>query len=885
MEFTIHQALLSGIKAHKAGNIHEADQFFTAILKDHPKHPDANHNMGTLAISIGRVEDALPFLEQALASDPNNIQFWFSYVDALIEANHLAHAFELLKEAKRSGVRGTGFDEREKKLFALGIDETQFPKDSCPSEREMNELINLYHKGELQECMHKINDLLQRFPKSPVIWNIRGSVRAGQKQFNDAIVSYKKSLSLKPGIAEVHNNIGIALHQKGSTGEAVLSYNKALSINPSYADAYNNMGIALKDQGMHTEAIKSYTQALTFSPKNVVSYYNIGVALQAQGKHKEAMLYYRKGLGIQPNFVEALNNLGIALREQGKLNEAIQKYRKAIFVKPQHAAAHNNMGIALKDQGKHQEAIEAYEIALSLNCKYFQAQNNKGIVLQKCGKMKEAIKAYRQALEINPDFREAWNNLLVPLFIKKEPTTSPISPLLGLCKKVNFHSVKTEKSLLNYKLNLGEEDIEIYFKDAVSNLSNAKNLIIKNPQSTIYHKSARPQLPDKTVALVHFGRSGTGLLHSLIDNHPEVSTLPSIYFSEYFNHDQWLKLIAGGWDGLVDSFTAIYEVLFDASDRCPVATKSGKVNYYLGQKEGMANVGDNRDEVLKVDKKVFSNELKGLINFYTYLDASKFFELVHCAYNKALKDRRRKSLLFYHIHNPDARSYLNFINSKRLVNWLVLVREPIQSCESWIRDCFEANDHLGCSTSIVHMLFEIDKIIYRKQNSIGVRLEDLKERPRKTIPALCKWMNIAENETLYEMTAQGKRWWGDPSSPDFDIDGMEPFGQTSIKRRTGSIFSADDQFILQTLFYPFSMRFGYVEENLEQFKKDLKSIKPMLNNTFDFEKAMTKRSDVDLANFKKSDSYLYLRTGLFQRWETLNRNYTYPNMISPLALD
>ena len=54
------------------------------------------------------------------------------------------------------------------------------------------------------------------------------------------------------------------------------------------------------------------------------------------------------------------------------------------------------------------------------------------------------------------------------------------------------------------------------------------------------------------------------------------------------------------------------------------------------------------------------------------------------------------------------------------------------------------------------MLFGIDNIIYHRQNSIGVRLEDLKENPRKTIPAL--WMGIEENESLYEMTAQGARW-------------------------------------------------------------------------------------------------------------------------------
>ena len=72
------------------------------------------------------------------------------------------------------------------------------------------------------------------------------------------------------------------------------------------------------------------------------------------------------------------------------------------------------------------------------------------------------------------------------------------------------------------------------------------------------------------ISLVHFGRSGTGLLHSLIDGHPEISTLPSVYFSEYFNHSTWEKITNEGWDLIVDNFMKIYDVLFDARSTMPV---------------------------------------------------------------------------------------------------------------------------------------------------------------------------------------------------------------------------------------------------------------------------------------------------------------------------
>ena len=141
-------------------------------------------------------------------------------------------------------------------------------------------------------------------------------------------------------------------------------------------------------------------------------------------------------------------------------------------------------------------------------------------------------------------------------------------------------------------------------------------------------------------------------------------------------------------------------------------------------------------------------------------------------------------------------------------------------------------------------------------------------------------MGIELNDCFYEMTAQGKKWWGDPSSPDFLKDGMDPFGKTSIKRKIGSIFTENDQFILRTLFYPFSVRFGYAKEDFEQFKSDLETIRPMLDRLFDFEKKILEGMKIERELFIKSGSYLYLRSCLIERWNTLNKFYTYPNMIS-----
>ena len=182
------------------------------------------------------------------------------------------------------------------------------------------------------------------------------------------------------------------------------------------------------------------------------------------------------------------------------------------------------------------------------------------------------------------------------------------------------------------------------------------------------------------------------------------------------------------------------------------------------------------------------------------------------------------------------------------------------------------------------MLYEMTSVIFQKYNAIGVRLEDLKVSPEKTIPALCKWMNIDEEPGLYEGTAQGKKWWGDPSSPEFGKEGQSTFDPSSIKRKVGLIFSEGDQLILKTLFYPFNIKFGYAKENQSIFRSNLQKIRPMLDTMFDFEKTIAKNQQINEEDFMKMGNFLYLRLSLIDRWNTLNELNTYPDMIERLEI-
>ena len=96
---------------------------------------------------------------------------------------------------------------------------------------------------------------------------------------------------------------------------------------------------------------------------------------------------------------------------------------------------------------------------------------------------------------------------------------------------------------------------------------------------------------------------------------------------------------------MTDRFIETYEVLFHSSARSRIETASMKLINYMGKADGMANVGDQRDEVLRVDESLFSEELQRLMDLHDHLDTFGFFKLVHTAYDKAIKDPNHKNLI------------------------------------------------------------------------------------------------------------------------------------------------------------------------------------------------------------------------------------------------
>jgi tetratricopeptide (TPR) repeat protein len=264
MELTIEQALQQGVAAHKEGKLQDAERLYRDILQSQPLHPDANHNLGVLAVSVNKSEAALPLFKTALEANPKIEQFWLSYIDALIKEKQFDNAKQVLEQAKTQGLVG----ERLISLEAQLSPKTQIENvnSASPSQQQLNSLLEYYQNGRFNDAEKLAVSITNEFPKHQFAWKVLGAVLGATGKKSEALDANQTAVALSPKDAGAHNNLGIRLKELGRLDEALASYNQAIALKPDYAEAHSNLGIILQDIGRLDEALASCNQAIALKP-------------------------------------------------------------------------------------------------------------------------------------------------------------------------------------------------------------------------------------------------------------------------------------------------------------------------------------------------------------------------------------------------------------------------------------------------------------------------------------------------------------------------------------------------------------------------------------------------------------------------------------------
>lgn len=230
---------------------------------------------------------------------------------------------------------------------------------------------------------------------------------------------------------DAHFNLGVSDERAGRSQEAVVAYRRAISLRPGAAKFRERICGALVSLGRNWEALTDCAAAIRLGPK-AETYLRFGMALWRVGQRGQAAWAYQTAARLDPGMAEAHRLTGLALFEAGEYAAGLDSLARASRLDPQSEQAREaaaaararlsdlalrlatvtdpercvSLGDALRAEGAYASALAAYRRALELKPSA-ETHHRAGLALYGAGEYREAAAEYRRALKLRPEYAEA----------------------------------------------------------------------------------------------------------------------------------------------------------------------------------------------------------------------------------------------------------------------------------------------------------------------------------------------------------------------------------------------------------------------------------------------------------------------------------------------
>jgi tetratricopeptide (TPR) repeat protein len=247
-----------GLALHQQGQLAQARALYEQVLAMQPKHFDALHLFGVIAIQCQEPALAVAIIEQAININPKDAVAYANLGTAFLE-------LKLHEDAIRS------YD------LALSIKPDY-------AEAQYNRSLSLLELKRYELAIESCNNAIAIRPDYAEAHYNRGLALLELKRYEDAIKSCDSAIAIKPDYPEAHSNRGIALQRLNRLEEAVSSFEKAIAIRSNYAEAHTNLGSALQKLNRIEESLASYDRAIAIRPDHADTYFNKALILLLDGQ-------------------------------------------------------------------------------------------------------------------------------------------------------------------------------------------------------------------------------------------------------------------------------------------------------------------------------------------------------------------------------------------------------------------------------------------------------------------------------------------------------------------------------------------------------------------------------------------------------------------------
>ena len=258
----------------------------------------------------------------------------------------------------------------------------------------------------------------------------------------------------------------------------------------------------------------------------------------------------------------------------------------------------------------------------------------------------------------------------------------------------------------------------------------------------------------KIVAIGHFvSRSGTIFIHSLLDNHPEVITVPATIDIAHLLVNKKLS---------VKEYYEIFEKynpkFFDTSK----FTQKDKHNSKLW------SLGENKNEKIITNKSDFKNYFFQILKNKN-INPENILKTIYLSYSLCHnKDISKGKIFLFHPH--EKKITLRFDKFFKKTRYIIPVRNPIKVYESIIRQVKTITKVRGenyyPSGQLIESALDIDDFYKNNLNMYFIKMEDFNKNLEEEVIKLSKYLDIKFKTSMLESTFGALKYWGNDASKD-----------------------------------------------------------------------------------------------------------------------
>ncbi|MFZ0957880.1 MAG: tetratricopeptide repeat protein [Candidatus Sulfotelmatobacter sp.] len=313
-------------EAQARGDQAEAIAKYESILKVAPRLGAAYNNLGMLYFQQRDYRQAIAVLEKGLAVDPKMASASALLGISFYEAGDYGKSRARLEAALRSN-----------------------PKDNHAELFLANDLIKL---GDLQAAARHLEELARREPSDQEVFYLLGEV---YMQLSEKALT--KLNTIDPNSVYVHEMSGEIMESMKNYDGAVVEYKKAIEMAPQQAGTHYKLGNTYWLLGEWDAAIKELQAELVNDPTNCKAQAQIAnILIEQRMNFEEGLASVDKALAACPDLTQARIDRGRALLKLNRNDEAAKELEAAERSSPDDASTHFFLAQAYRALGRSRDA-------------------------------------------------------------------------------------------------------------------------------------------------------------------------------------------------------------------------------------------------------------------------------------------------------------------------------------------------------------------------------------------------------------------------------------------------------------------------------------------------------------------------------------------------